>query len=154
VYVCVYLVKFETLKMHASTNLALMLVIIIIAIKCIKLRWQLNKFSQHAFKVPATETYRVRQKSIPLKIFGNISQRLKTFKWNFARLYCVHIYAVCKITKLYSFVSNFDKVIPYWEQLSREFLHFTWKIWKSDTSATAPPIFTKVNVITQIVCLK
>ena len=55
----------------------------------------------------------------------------------------------CKIIKLYSIISNYDNVMPYWQQTSSEFLHFTWKTRKNAISATAWPIFTKFNVIMQ-----
>jgi len=60
--------------------------------------------------------YRVRQKKCRPKDFWQCFLN----EWKFFN----KILYLCKITKIYSAISNFDKVMP-WAKSSFEFLHFT-----------------------------
>jgi len=53
----------------------------------------------------------------------------KFSKWNFTRLWYV-----CKVTRFYSIIFNFDKVMLYEVRSSTGVLHFTWKTRKSAMS--------------------
>ena len=92
-------------------------------------------------------------KKDPLKFFGNISPTTENFKLKFYAPRPILCSYLCKITKLYSNISNFDKVKVELDRLVNFYISLE-KHEKCDITATARPIFRKFNVIMQNVSLK